>query len=340
MEIQFQYDEDLSRNPFLQKLQSEHKIILDTAPLENWIICIPRLATIKSENLLNQDFLLSHILIPNDELPDTHFTNLLGKDINIINNKLTSQKLNIESTVLFEEVYYTKGLLKYKVWCIEQPLFCTNACNNDTRIKSITNNKSNDNSQQQLAAATSNLSSGTSTITTPLLIIRDLNDAVELINNETENSKVIFRKIENACNIFIKNNQKLTIQQNTIQQLKNSVQLLLKHCLQSIMFLKRIQEKCQLDQQFYKILKISLETYIMNYIYEYIFDVITINCLDENERFNRMLRQLSDVHLSDFHIDQKHNDVITCVRVELIKIENYTTVIDKLGKYILVYVVI
>lgn len=293
--MHIQYDEDLSQNSFFKKLQTEHKIILDTAPLENWIICIPRTATIRPEDLTNPNFLLAHILIPNDELPSTHYTNLLGNDITLINKQLTNN-LDIESTVLFEEVFYTKGLMRYKVWCIETPL------------------QPNANKSKR---------------TNGIFVCRDLKDSIQMIWNETK-SNAVLRRIDNACTAFIVHHR-LSDERKNLPKLRQSIELLYEHCLQHLLCVKRLKENCRVDVHFYKILKIALETYMMNCLYEFLFDAITVSYLEDSEQLNRTIRNLSDAHLSQFNIDNKHNDVLTCMRVELLKIQDYTTGIEKLS---------
>lgn len=247
MDLYFQYDENLSNNEFFKKLQSEHKIIIDTAPLENCIVCIPRSTTLhhQKENLADPNFILAHILIPNDELPKTHFTNLLGHDIHMEGQKLLVSKTGLESIVLFEEVFYTKTFMKYKVWCIECPLY-------GDRLP----------------------------MTTGIFIVRDLRDAIELIWNETQ-SKIIFRKIDNACTAFTKQHKKAA--NEGLDKLQTSVQLLYSHCIQMLMLNKQLKEKCRLDLHFYNILKIALETYVMSNLYDFLFDAICVNTLEDGK---------------------------------------------------------
>ena len=60
------YDEDLSQNPFLQELQTEHRLTFEKAIKEGWIICVPRCGSFSRGSLLEDDF-LSHILVPKDK---------------------------------------------------------------------------------------------------------------------------------------------------------------------------------------------------------------------------------------------------------------------------------
>lgn len=319
MAFQSQYDEDLSENKFFEKLQNEHKILIDTAPLENWIVCVPRAATIKPEHLTNTDYLLAHILIPHDEIPE-QYTNLLGVDVKQFVGKLHVRSTT--STILFEEIFYTKGLLKYKVWCIEWPLLCgslEDGSTNSTIPDEIPNG---------------------------ICFVRGLQDAIALIWTET-NSKAVFRKIESICCSFMKNTNYLTPENvieysessennpNVLKRIKNSVEILLNHCFKKLLYQRRLYDKCSNDPHFRRVFKFALETYIMDILYRWLFDVVTIAYADENEKFNRILRNLSDANVKDFKIDGKYNDVIGRVRIEMIKINDYTTPIEKISKYIL-----
>lgn len=309
MAFQSLYDEDLSDNKFFTKLQREHRILIETAPLENWIVCVPRSAAIKPEDLNDTDFLLAHILIPHDEIPE-QFTNLLGADVKQFNGKLHIR--SIASTILFEEIFYTKGLLKYKVWCIEWPLLPrTSAMNGDAP--------------------------------NGIFIVRGLQDAIALIWNET-NSKAVFRKIESICCSFMKNTNSTEplnpmsrgVSDKNIadflKRIKNSVDILLNHCFKKLMYQRRLYEKCMNDPHFKRVFKIALETYIMDLLYRWLFDAITVASGDENEKFNRILRNLADASLKDFKIDTKHSDIISRVRIELVKMPELTTPIEKISK--------
>lgn len=313
MDLQQTYDEDLMQNKFFRKLQSEHKILIETAPLENWIICVPRSATISKDQLGNTDYLLAHILIPHDEVPE-QYTNLLGTDIKQIHGKLCSR--GIASRILFEELFYTKGLVKYKVWCIESPLLVSDTSLNGTTI---------DDDNIEPAG---------------LLIVRDLNDAIDIIWKET-NSKAVFRKIDSICNSFMKNTTHVNLTnggasssspERNIDRLRNSVDILLNHCYKKLMYQRRLHEKCSTDPHFAKIFQIALETYMMSILYSWVFDAITVSYADQNEKFNKTLRNLSDMNQNYFKIDPKYNDVIGRVRTELLKINDFPTAIEKLSK--------
>lgn len=325
MDLYCDYDENLSQNAFFRKLQSDHKIIIETAPLENWIICIPRAATIQTPHLSSSDFLLAHVLIPNEELPQSHFTSLSGIDVRLEQKRLianaqrteigedtpTESIVNasnrIESLVLFEEVFYAKHLLKYKVWCIETPLLF-----DSTAV---------------------GLGAGQLLSATPpgIYVVRDAKDAAELIWSETH-SNAIFRKIDAACVEFGKSHS--TDHSGTLSDLRQRVERLYGQCMQHLVANKVLKEKCRMDGHFYKIIRIALETYIMNIVYTNVFDQIVLATQRDGELFNRALRSLADSNCSYFGVGQMHMDAVTCVRAELLKIEEYGTAIEKMGECI------
>lgn len=45
------YEEDISKNSFFIKLKDEYKILLETAAMEKWIICLPRQSSINLNDL-------------------------------------------------------------------------------------------------------------------------------------------------------------------------------------------------------------------------------------------------------------------------------------------------
>lgn len=368
------YDENLSENLFFRKLQSDHKIIVDNAPLENWVICIPRAATITTEHLADPNFLLAHVLVPHDELPQTHFTNLLGIDFRLERKRLISatptkdlrqhpkaqyktnaidSRLNgssdsttssgiggddetttadvvarsaddaggpIESYVLFEEVFYAKQLMKYKVWCVESAL---------------------------LASAVADDAS-TSAVDAPpagLYVVRNVKDAIDIIWSETR-SNVIFRRIDLACAAF---RQRPTTPSSStsngggsecgdapeaVESLKDlyaATEALYNQCLRMLMQYGRLKEKCRRDVHIYRIMRIALETYMMNVVYDRVLDGVAMAQRDDGESFNRTLRGLADFPVSFFGVSTKHLDVVASVRTEMLRIQEFSTAIEKLG---------
>lgn len=290
-----EFDELLADNPFFIKLQNIHNILLDTAALENWIICIPRKIFINSASLNSHEFLLSHILIPYEDCPKTHFTSLNGDQVILDgkNIKLKAGPKKIETEILFEEVFYSKEMLKYKIYCIGSPL-------NLEFIDLI------------------NISEAT-----PTTIVKNLTEAYNLISKHTK-SKQIFKKIDFTISNFIQRSQTNNSSSNKLQV---NVKLLYDYCLNIL-----LRRKGQQNDTFEKMnLKIALEYYLFERIYEKVFDDICIRNSEDNVKFNKLLRKLDAITPTDLNIAPDLLDNFGLMKSELNKLESTKTALDKLN---------
>ncbi|XP_065092629.1 ankyrin repeat domain-containing protein 27-like [Ochlerotatus camptorhynchus] len=289
-----QYDEDLSQNPFYRKLQTDHQIFLETAPIEGWIICVPRSGTINDRCLVDQEFLLAQILVPNEELPETHFTNLSCVDIRLHGRQLITG--GIQATILFEEVFYTNGL-KFKVWCIERPL-----C--DTRPYGII-------VEDEFGRLTT---------------IKKLQDAVEFIRSVAK-PRYVFSKIDTAVQSFMKNKSDFT--KWNLKQYKEDVKKLYIQCLEIVLQNRKLKDRCQKDAHLKHNVKLAVETYMMDKLYDHVKDVINVCQQEQVESFNKTIRNLSDIHITEMKLKRSYADVIPIVKKELLRIDDCRTAIDK-----------
>ncbi|XP_062716938.1 ankyrin repeat domain-containing protein 27 isoform X1 [Aedes albopictus] len=289
-----QYDEDLSKNAFYRKLQTDHQIFLETAPIEGWIICVPRSGTINERCLVDQDFLLAQILVPNEELRETHFTNLSCADVRLNARQLITGGLKI--TILFEEVFYTNGL-KFKVWCVERPL-----C--DTRPYGIV-------IEDDLGRLTT---------------ITKLQDAVEFIRSVAK-PRYVFSKIDASVQSFTKS--KSDSNKWNLKQYKEDVRKLYIHCLEIMLQNRKLKDRCQKDTHLKRNVKLAVETYMMDKLYDHVKDVINICQQEQVESFNKTIRNLSDIHISEMNLKRSYADVIPVVKKELLRIDDCRTAIDK-----------
>ncbi|XP_062560703.1 ankyrin repeat domain-containing protein 27-like [Armigeres subalbatus] len=288
------YDEDISKNPFYRKLQSDHQIFLETAPIEGWIICVPRSGTINDRCLADQEFLLAQILVPNEELPETHFTNLSCADIRLNGRQLVTGGL--KATILFEEVFYTNGL-KYKVWCVERPL-----C--DTRRYGVI------------------IEDDFGSLTT----IRKLQDAVEFIRSVAK-PRYVFSKIDSAVQSFTKCRSDFS--KWNLKQYKEDVKKLYINCLDIMLQNRKLKDRCQKDAHLKRNVKLAVETYMMDKLYDHVADVINVCLGDQVESFNKTIRNLSDIHITEMNLKRSYTDVIPAVKKELLRIDDCRTAIDK-----------
>lgn len=122
------YDEDLDNNLFLQSLQNDYCSILKRASQESWLICIPRQATIVHSTVFTQMDIMKHILVPGSS--DNLYTTLTDKVVVVKENVIITKDESSDhgqhgrqhTTILFTEDIYDK-FGKYKLLCIENPLF-------------------------------------------------------------------------------------------------------------------------------------------------------------------------------------------------------------------------
>lgn len=310
--MEIQYDENLSANPFFKKIRQDHSDLIHLASLQNLVICVPRLGSINSNQTLDEQFLMTHVLLPNEELPGSHFSsvNNAGKVILTQSKRILFENQvggQIEVNILFEEVFYTKDLMRYKVWCVDRPFLA----------EATTSTAKNGNESAKEPDSPSDL-----------FYVQNLNDAVQLIWSEVQ-SKQILRKIDTSIANFRKNNR--TFGNTDLEKLKNNTHLLYNHCVDVLLLNRRLKEKCRSDAFLLKNLKIAVEQYMINALYTHLFDAITLCTTEENEKFNKMIRYLADIQLSEFKLDSRLYDYIPAMKLELIKIENQTTVLDKLN---------
>lgn len=307
--MNIQYDENLSQNKFLKQLRQDHAFLLnETAPLENWIITVPRSGNIHEEKLKEPEYLLSHILIENEEASDrsdTFFTNLVGNNLKLCDKRIyisdnSGDDWSTFVTILFEEMFYTKNALKYKVWCIDGSL-CTKI--DDQKILV------NENSETNLHS------------------INCLKDAEDVIWAECR-SKYLLKKMDLSIHDFTKAISK-KIDTMSIQDLKIDTKDLVQNCFEILLLNKKLQKNCSKDAFFQKTIQLATETYTINLVYSFLFNAITICTLEENQNFNKILKNFSEIRLTHFQVDAELSKIIPYVKIELSKIGNYTNVLEK-----------
>lgn len=288
--MNFHYEENLQANPFFNKIMESHSSLMNEVGLSNWIVLIPKLAQISDECLKSNEFLLSHILLPSDDLPKTHFTSLIGVDVRIDEKYLRIKNEKTFSLILFEEMFYTKDMQKFKLLCIETPL-CSKFIQKCPKTNSL---------------------------------VQNVAESVELI---TQHSGVKgMRKIDIAVSNFTMRVQKVS----DYVKLKTNVKLLYDYCVTLICH----KRNKNLDPFLTMNLKIAIEYYLMEAAYDKIFDSISIQHTEENQKFNSILRKLSNITIEDLNITSRPSPTITdnlnLMKMDLAKIGNCKSALDKL----------
>ncbi|XP_035904200.1 ankyrin repeat domain-containing protein 27-like [Anopheles stephensi] len=292
------YDEDISANGYYRRLLSDHYSILETATVEGWIVCVPRFGSFSEQCLVDQEFALAHILVPNEELPETHFFNL-----NFLQLKLDERALafgDVRVRILFEEIFYRDGL-KYKVWCIERPL-------HDMKKYGV--------------YAEDELSLGR------FLGIGSLTEAVEFIRTAAK-KKDIFGRMDGKVQQFVRAHADLGKWQ--YEEQRAAVKMIYVECLELILQNRKLKDRCQRDMLLRGNVKVAIETYVMDKLYDHVKNVIDVCRSEQAEAFNKTMRNLGDVHCTEFEVAQRYGELIPLAKKELAKIDHARTVIDKIG---------
>jgi ankyrin repeat domain-containing protein 27 len=286
--MNFYYEENLQENPFFVKIMESHSSLINEVGNSDWIILVPKKAQITKECCVDHEFLLSHVLVASDEMPKTHFTNLIGVDITIIDKYLRIKDgSNRQSLILFEEMFYTKDMQKFKILCIETPVCqkflqkCTNSVN----------------------------------------LVSNVAESIALITQSS--SAKGMRKIDNAISNFTLRIQKAS----DYEKLKTNVKLLYDYCI-NIICHKKIKN---LDPFLSMNLKVAVEYYLMDAVYEKLFDAISTHHSEDNQKFNKILRKLSHITFDDLNIaPTKITENLNVMRMELAKISGCKGALDKL----------
>ena len=297
--MEVDYEENLCENQFFLNIKKHQ--IYEQIIANQWVLLIPRKGIINSKFTISDAFMFAHILIPSEDLPGSHFLNLNEHSVNLNGRKLTliDKNANIESTILFEEIYYSKDLSKLKLYCIDAPL-------------------NNDNLDQN--AKVSKISSN----------VKNIKESVQLLWDISTKSKTLFKKYDTAVSSFLR-----VIKQDmdnvNAENLKEKVQKLFKYCLDLVISNRKMRVKCSNDPFLLTNLKMSIEYYLMDKIYHTLFDLISISSAEQNSSFNKQVRKMAGVTFEDLGINSSLKEVVNAMKIEFIKIDDHSTSLDKLN---------
>lgn len=294
------YDEDLAENPFFQLLQNEHYEVFHRATSEGWIICVPRAGSVPKYALTHED-IFGHILIPSDELPESHFRTLNDKEVRISNRGVTVEQEDISrphvTHILFEETFY-KDELKYKVVCIDSPL------------------------EKHL-----NFGSGQNDLT-DLSCISSLRDGIDLLWSECGGQNIL-GQVDQCIKRFCA--QFESLESEPLGILKELVSDLYIQCLQITLQDARLRERVSADKHLLENVKLSVETYMHHGVYKGLIKGISACTAIEDSNLNKIIRNLSDIQLRDLDIRTDLYGAVPWAKQELARIECYSTVLGKIG---------
>lgn len=289
------YDEIISDNQFFVELKNEYTNLFQHCITQSWIICVPRIGSLNTRVFTAEDF-CAHILVPSDELPETHYSTLTEKQVTVANNVLTlevTKGLPLQSHILFEETFYTEDFMKYKVWCVETPL-----------------------------EPSANL--GDNAITKEYLLT--VNDCIDLLWTQAAGRQVL-DQIEQCVQTFLKKNQSLPI---AMGPLKDAVSELYTQCLQIALQNRRLREKSKACKQILENIKLAVESYMQHLLFDFIFKPICTCCAYEDAHLNKKIRNMSEIQLRDLDIKRNLYHAVPKAKQILSKIDSYDTVLEKI----------
>jgi ankyrin repeat domain-containing protein 27 len=253
------YDEDLNQNVFFQLLQSEHQDLFQKATLEGWVICIPRIGALPKYPLTDEDF-LSHILIPSDELPESHFCSLTDRQVKVLDRVITAEAEDgrtYSTNILFEETCYTDELYKYKVLCLESILEAHSCAGHS--------------------------------VSQTLISLSSLRDCIDFLWAESSGQPVL-EKLDESVQAFLSSQPEL--EEESLQVQEDLARGLYEHCLRSTLRDERLQAQIKNNRHLKQNVRIAVETYVQHGIYKslikgnYIFSWIIFPFLLTN--FNKI----------------------------------------------------
>ncbi|XP_046408906.1 ankyrin repeat domain-containing protein 27-like [Ischnura elegans] len=292
------YDEDLNENLFFRTLQNENEELFHKSTSEGWVICVPRAGSFPSNTLTHDDF-FSHILIPSDELPESHFRTLNDKEVTVCNRVVTVESgmsKPVVSRVLFEETYYTDDLLKYRVLCLENPL-----------------------ERQKIA------DSGCE-----ILMVRTLRDCIDLIWTKSSGGRELLEKMDEAVKSFLDSNPDM--EKRPLPELRSLVKGLYQHCTAIVLGDIKLRSLTALDKRLLDGVRTAAETYVLHGVHSQLLRGVTNATSVEDSRLNKTARNLSELQLRDLGVSR--SDLLGSIpiaRRELARIDGYGTVLGKVG---------
>lgn len=289
------YDEYLEENPFFQEIQESHKDLLEKASFENWVICIPRVGTVKRTSITIED-ILEHVLIPNPEHLEKRYTSMNKRTVSVRNNLIILQNdMNYYNSIqiLFKETFYVDKL-KFKLWCIEYPLNQSFTINDPGNLTSIIN----------------------------------IRDCIHLLCVETSGREVL-EQISSAVENFLEENKDLELLPLISQ--KTLIENLYRHCLELCLSSQMLRQKANASAILLEKIYLAVETYMQNCLQNYLFNGICTYVSKRDADLNKAIRNLQDLQLKDFAIHNKFYDNIPSAKYELNRINNYYTVLGKVN---------
>lgn len=315
----FDYDENLTANPFYAALQARHGILLQAAAQENWVICVPRAGYFERNTEFSTDFVLRHILAENEL--SCHYTNLLGKNVILDERQVIlvahrtepqQRSTRKSASILFEEIVYRTdpnlGLSKFKLWCLDKPIVLAEG------------GGASDSEKEEAMAE-------------PIQYykIESFEQASKFLDSEFVKSKCILQKAQKICQEFLAVPRSFA----TVEMLHKTTKVLLNKIwnllLSSNFYAKKLAKE---DPNYAKMLKMAVENYATHFVSRYLLDRIAVLEPSLCELMNRKILNLNANLSEEEDGKKKHQQRLELTRMiadKLLAMEDRSTVYDKLS---------
>lgn len=286
-----EYDEPIEDNIFFKEIQEKYSDLILRATQENWIICVPRVESLQNTDI-TEVFILEHILVPDMELPESNFITLTKKYVQYHQNLLIVK--NVDDIINKVSVLFKQVFyvkgLKYEVWCLDHPI--------NTKKRSGTKR---------------------------IIYLNNIQDCIKLLM--LENPKII-AIVQTSVEKFIKYNPDITVSQ--LDLVESLIRTLYTECIDQILENKPLANKLSINSRLLMQVQLSVEMYLQHCFNKKLFySVVNYNSFDDS-KFNKIIRNLNYLQLKHFQIPAAYCERITYAKIELTKLNNYYTSLEKI----------
>ncbi|XP_066923620.1 ankyrin repeat domain-containing protein 27-like [Clytia hemisphaerica] len=287
------YDEDLQLNPFFKALTTKGKQIYQKATEERRTICIPRKGTTSRSHHNKQNF-ETYVLRQEQEDSDVYITNN-GKEVKI-NGKfiVTIKGFNEVKSIqiLFEETFYNKDDKSYHVLCINQPLVGT---------------------------------ASTSSLQPVIANLETLDNCINFL--WTGHGRKTRQQINELIHLF--NSTYTRLANESIRHTMDATNTVFSKAMQLCLKESHLRKPAMANKMFMDNLKVAVETYVMDGVYEKVFKGISSFLVEEDASLNKTTRNLADLQLKDLGVNVAMSKNIPKAKKILAKINVFHTPLEK-----------
>uniref|UniRef100_A0A1I8IXX6 VPS9 domain-containing protein n=1 Tax=Macrostomum lignano TaxID=282301 RepID=A0A1I8IXX6_9PLAT len=261
------YDEDLSENPFFQRLKTEAASIYNSAAAKGWLVAVPRLGSYAEDSPPDESEFLSHVLVA-VSADDGSYKTLKNQRVQQVGRALrTGEGFEHakEVLILFDELFVLDSGNRHRVLCLSEPL---------------TGPPAEPPPGGRRAGA---VGSG------PVFTLSSLEDCAELLFGRASRETRLRHRLDSAIAAFC-HGLGCTDFEN-VDQCVRAVQDLYSSCLHSALKDSRIREQVKANSVFLDCVKLALETLVLSRAHSRLFPALRDLCESRDAAINRAARR-------------------------------------------------